>query len=350
MSSGRTVPTRSHGLGKEGVSTKGASQGEFGDPELTARINDAMVQVENQLHAELSSGEDFLVDKIMHLTRAGGKRFRPMFALLASQFGEKPLSDQVIKAAVVVEVTHLATLYHDDVMDEATMRRGVPSANARWDNSVAILAGDILLARASRIMSELGTETVAHFAETFEELVTGQMRETVGPRDSDPIEHYTNVIREKTGVLIASAGYLGSMHAGAAPEHIAALKNFGSAVGMIFQIVDDIIDIFSETHESGKTPGTDLREGVFTLPVLYALREDNPVGEELRSILTGPIEDDDTVNHVLELLSQSGGREAALKDIHHYMDVANAELDRLPDNSAKEALRELAKLSIKRVG
>ncbi|ALP49255.1 polyprenyl synthetase family protein [Corynebacterium glutamicum] len=350
MSSGRTVPTRSHGLGKEGVSTTGASQVEFGDPELTARINDAMVQVEELLHTELSSGEDFLVDIVMHLTRAGGKRFRPMFALLASEFGEKSLSENVIKAAVVVEITHLATLYHDDVMDEASMRRGVPSANARWDNSVAILAGDILLAHASGLMSQLGTDTVAHFAETFGELVTGQMRETVGPRDTDPIEHYTNVIREKTGVLIASAGYLGAMHAGAAPEHIDALKNFGAAVGMIFQIVDDIIDIFSETHESGKTPGTDLREGVFTLPVLYALREDTPVGAELRDILTGPLEDDETVNHVLELLSQSGGRQAALDEVYRYMDIANAELDRLPDSTVKEALRNLATFTVKRVG
>lgn len=140
------------------------------------------------------------------------------------------------------------------------------------------------------------------------------------------------------------------MHAGAAPEHIDALKNFGAAVGMIFQIVDDIIDIFSETHESGKTPGTDLREGVFTLPVLYALREDTPVGAELRDILTGPLEDDETVNHVLELLSQSGGRQAALDEVYRYMDIANAELDRLPDSTVKEALRNLATFTVKRVG
>ncbi len=350
MSSGRTVPTRSHGLGKEGAPGNGASQVEFGDPALTARINDAMTQVEDLLREELSKGADFLVDKVMHLTRAGGKRFRPMFALLASEFGSKPLSENVIRAAVVVEITHLATLYHDDVMDEATMRRGVPSANARWDNSVAILAGDILLAHASRLMSELGSETVAHFAETFGELVTGQMRETVGPRDGDPIEHYMKVIREKTGVLIASAGFLGSLHADATPDHVDALRKFGAAVGMIFQIVDDIIDIFSDIDESGKTPGTDLREGVFTLPALYAMREDTEVGAELRGILTGPLEDDDTVEHVLELLAKSGGREEALADVHHYMAVADAELARLPDNSVKDALRNLAAFTVSRVG
>lgn len=350
MSSGRTVPTRSHGRGQEGASNNDATQVEFGDPALTARINDAMQQVEDLLTAELSTGADFLVDKVMHLTRAGGKRFRPMFALLASEFGPQPLSEKVIQAAAVVEITHLATLYHDDVMDEATMRRGVPSANARWDNSVAILAGDILLAHASRLMSQLGVETVAHFAETFGELVTGQMRETVGPRDDDPIDHYMEVIREKTGVLIASAGYLGSLHAGATPEHVDALKKFGAAVGMIFQIVDDIIDIFSDTDESGKTPGTDLREGVFTLPVLYALREDTEVGAELRETLTGPLTDDATVNHVLGLLAQSSGRQQALADVHRYMDLANAELDRLPDNSVKDALRNLAVFTVQRVG
>lgn len=350
MSSGRTVPTRSHGLGKEGASGNDATQVEFGDPALTARINNAMQQVEKTLREELSTGEDFLVDKVMHLTRAGGKRFRPMFALLASEFGEKPLTEQVVKAAAVVEITHLATLYHDDVMDEATMRRGVPSANARWDNSVAILAGDILLAHASRLMSQLGVETVAHFAETFGELVTGQMRETVGARGGDPIDHYMKVIREKTGVLIASAGFLGSLHGCATDDHVDALKKFGAAVGMIFQIVDDIIDIFSDTDESGKTPGTDLREGVFTLPVLYAMREDTEVGAELRSVLTGPVEDDETVERVLALLAKSGGRQAALADVHRYMDIANTELDRLPDNSVKDALRDLAVFTVKRVG
>lgn len=350
MSSGRTVPTRSHGLGKAGASTNGATQVEFGDPELTARINQAMAQVEDLLRTELSSGADFLTDKVMHLTNAGGKRFRPMFALLSSEFGEHPLSQDVIRAAVVVEITHLATLYHDDVMDEATMRRGVPSANARWDNSVAILAGDILLAHASRIMSQLGTETVAHFAETFGELVTGQMRETVGPGEGDPVEHYMNVIREKTGVLIASAGYLGSLHAGAEPEHIDALRKFGAAVGVIFQIVDDIIDIFSDPEESGKTPGTDLREGVFTLPVLYALREETEVGAELRSLLTGPLDDDAAVAHALELLARSNGRQEALNEVNRHMAIANAELDRLPENSAREALRDLAAFTIRRVG
>ncbi|MDO5098987.1 MAG: polyprenyl synthetase family protein [Corynebacterium sp.] len=323
---------------------------DLGDEALNDQVLSGMSRVETLLRDELSKSADFLSEKVMHLTAAGGKRFRPMFALLASNYGPNPMCDDVIKAAVIIEMTHLATLYHDDVMDEAEMRRGVPSANARWDNSVAILAGDILLAHASRIMSELGVETVAHFADTFGELVTGQMRETIGPGETDPITHYMKVIDEKTGVLIASAGYLGSMHSGATEEIRTALRDFGAAIGMVFQIVDDIIDIFSESTDSGKTPGTDLREGVFTLPVLYALQEDSSVGERLRAILTGPLDDDAIVAEVLDLLAQSTGRDKALADVRHYLSIAEASLAKLPENPTTQALRALAQFTVARVG
>lgn len=339
MTHGPTQPPRS------------AGHVDLGDADLNARIGDGLAAVEKLLLEELSKGEAFLVDKVLHLVRAGGKRFRPMMALLAAQYGPRADSADVIKAAAVVEITHLATLYHDDVMDEAELRRGVESANSRWDNSVAILAGDILLAHASRLMSELGRETVLHFAETFGELVTGQMRETVGPEGADPIEHYTKVIREKTGVLIASAGYLGALHAGASEEHTDALKRLGEIIGIVFQIVDDIIDIYSDPDESGKTPGTDLREGVFTLPVLHALAEDTEVGEELRGLLTGPLGDDDAaVERALELLGRSTGREKALADVHRYLAAAEEQVQRLPDNQVTRALGQLAHYTVRRVG
>ena len=194
----------------------------LGDAQLTERINAGMTAVEDLLSAELDRGQDFLKEKVRHLSMAGGKRFRPMMALLASEFGDRPESPEVIKAATAVEMVHVATLYHDDVMDEADRRRGVESANFRWTNSVAILAGDALLAHASRLMSQLDTHTVEHFAETFEELVTGQMRETIGAGEANAVEHYTAVIREKTAVLIASAGYLGAYHSGAGPEQCEA--------------------------------------------------------------------------------------------------------------------------------
>ena len=186
--------------------------------------------------------------------------------------GPRPESDEVLTAAAVVELIHLATLYHDDVMDSATMRRGAESANSRWDNTVAILTGDFLFAHASRLVADLGPDAVRIIAETFAELVTGQMRETRGPRPGDdPVQHYLTVIAEKTGSLIATAGRYGGMFAGCPPEHVESLRRFGAVIGTAFQISDDVIDIASPSDSSGKTPGTDLREGVHTLPMLYAL-------------------------------------------------------------------------------
>ncbi|QGU03702.1 polyprenyl synthetase family protein [Corynebacterium comes] len=330
--------------------TTPAGNVDLGDAELNERIATGMAEVEVMLREELAKGEDFLVDKVTHLLEAGGKRFRPMMTLLASQYGPEAGSPNVVKAAAVLETVHLATLYHDDVMDEADLRRGVESANARWDNAVAILAGDILFAHASRLMSELDTHTVGHFAATFQGLVTGQMRETIGAEGRDPVEHYMDVIHEKTGVLISSAGYLGAYHSRASDAHIDALSRIGAAIGMIFQIVDDIIDIFSAHEESGKTPGTDLREGVFTLPVLYALEEDSEVGEELRGLLTGPLSDDAEVERALTLLGRSNGRQRALDDVRRYLAEAEAQMDRLPESAATNALRMLANYTIQRVG
>ncbi|OEY24311.1 geranylgeranyl pyrophosphate synthase [Corynebacterium sp. BCW_4722] len=323
----------------------------LGGEELNARMKSGLSAVEDLLMQELSRGEDFITDKITHLAAAGGKRFRPMMALLCAEFGPEPRHDNVIRGAVVTEMVHLATLYHDDVMDEAERRRGVESANERWSNTVAILAGDVLFAHASRLMSQTDLETVAHFADTFEELVTGQMRETVGPGEGeDPVEHYLKVIDEKTAVLIGSAAHLGSRHSGASPEVVESCTRVGNAVGMVFQIVDDIIDIFSDPEQSGKTPGTDLREGVFTLPVLYALEEDSEAGEELRGMLTGPLPDDASVNRALELLRATRGRERALETVRGYLDEVERELDALPDVPAREALRQMTRLTVDRVG
>lgn len=323
---------------------------DLGDAQLTQRVAEGVAAVEKLLHQEISRGEEFVIDKSAHLAEAGGKRFRPIMALLASEFGQTPGSEKVIKAATLVEIIHVATLYHDDVMDEAERRRGVESANSRWSNSVAILAGDALLAHASRLMSQLDTHTVSHFAETFQTLVTGQMRETIGAGEANAVEHYLKVIEEKTAVLIASAGYLGSYHAGASEDVSAALSRIGHAVGMIFQIVDDIIDIFSDPEESGKTPGTDLREGVFTLPVLYALEEDSEAGAELRELLVGPLKDDAAVQRALELLHASSGRDKAMEDVRRYLGVVDRELESLPDIPAAAALRQLSDYTIRRVG
>ncbi|MFD2397483.1 polyprenyl synthetase family protein [Prauserella oleivorans] len=241
-----------------------------------------------------------------------------------------------------VELVHLATLYHDDVMDEATMRRGAQSVNARWDNTVAILTGDFLFAHASRLVADLGTDAARIIAETFGELVTGQMRETVGPGPGeDPIEHYLSVIAQKTGSLIATSGRFGGMLSNSPQEYIDALCRFGEIIGTAFQISDDIIDIDSPSAELGKSQGTDLREGVRTLPMLYELAEDRP-DPRLAELLSGPITDDELVDEALGLLRRSRGLERARETLSDYARRARTELAALPPSPARDACESVA--------
>ena len=323
---------------------------DLGDVELASSVADALRSVEDLLVAELSDGEDFLTEAALHLAKAGGKRFRPLFTILSGKLGPKPDDPDVITAATVVELVHLATLYHDDVMDEADMRRGAPSANARWGNSFAILAGDYLFAHASRLVSTLGAEAVRIIAETFAELVTGQMRETIGAKDRDPVEHYLRVIWEKTGSLIAAAGRFGGTCSGAPAEQIARLAKLGDIVGTAFQISDDLIDICSLTEQSGKVPGTDLREGVRTLPMLYALADTSDEGARLRELLAGPITVEEDLQEALKLLRESDAMVAAKAKLGEYTALANAELDLLPAGPANEALRRVVAFTVERVG
>ncbi|HEX5404871.1 MAG TPA: polyprenyl synthetase family protein [Pseudonocardiaceae bacterium] len=326
---------------------------DLADPGLTVGIKAGLDRVEDVLHTVVDTEVEFVRATALHLVDAGGKRVRPLFTLLAAQFGDAQRQD-VITAAAAVELVHIATLYHDDVMDEATMRRGTVSANARWDNTVAILAGDYLFAHASRLVSDLGTDAARIIAETFAELVTGQMRETIGPNPGDdPIEHYLSVIRQKTGSLIATAGRFGGMCSGATDEHITALREYGRIVGAAFQISDDIIDIASPADESGKTPGTDLREGVPTLPMLYALADHEPGdrdGMRLRELLGRPLTDDDEVAEALNLLRESSALPRARKTLSDYADRAREVLRALPDHPAREALRSMADYLVDRTG
>ncbi|WP_425426051.1 polyprenyl synthetase family protein [Amycolatopsis xylanica] len=311
------------------------------DEPLLRAIAGGLGDVEALLREVVRSEVKAVNDAATHLVEAGGKRFRPMFTLLASQFGVKQ-DDHVIIAAAAVELVHLATLYHDDVMDEATMRRGAVSVNARWDNTIAILTGDFLFAHASRLVADLGTDAARIIAETFGELVTGQMRETVGPVDGeDPVEHYLTVIAQKTGSLIATAGRFGGMMSGAPDGYIDALRRFGDIIGTAFQISDDIIDIASPSDESGKVQGTDLREGVSTLPMLYALA-DPSTDPRLLELLQGPIEDDDLVAEALELLRSSAGLEQARATLSDYARRARAELAALPASPARDACESVA--------
>lgn len=328
---------------------------DMGSEDFAADVGRSLESVEKLLLAELSSGEDFLAEAATHLAKAGGKRFRPIFSILSAHFGPHPHAHDVIISATVVEMIHLATLYHDDVMDEAELRRGAVSANSRWGNSVAILSGDFLFARASRLVSTLGPHAVRIIADTFAELVTGQMRETVGPQGKlDPVDHYLKVVWEKTGSLIAASGRFGAMSSGADEEQIERLSRLGDAVGTAFQVSDDIIDISSVAGDSGKNPGTDLREGVHTLPVLYAIAD--PDETRLRELVVAadgtprPLTDDTEVAEALELLNKSAGLAKARATLQGYADAADAELAQLPAGPAHDAMSSLVRYTIDRIG
>lgn len=323
---------------------------DFDDPELERSVRAGLAAVETALHESVRANDDLVDDVARHLVSAGGKRFRPMVSVLAAHFGD-PSRPEIVPASVVCEITHLATLYHDDVMDEAPVRRGAPSANARWTNTVAILTGDFLFSRASNILSDLGPFAVRLQARTFERLVVGQIRETVGRGpDDDPIEHYLSVIEDKTGSLIAAAAEFGSHFAGVDQADIAQLRAFGEQIGVAFQLSDDIIDVASETGESGKTPGTDLREGIPTLPALYALRSGDPADARLRELVSRPLPDDAEHAEALALLRASDAMAEARRTLVGYADSARATLETLPDVPARRALETLTELVVARTG
>jgi heptaprenyl diphosphate synthase len=324
---------------------------DFGDAAFATTVRNGVAKIEQLMDVELASADAIMTDSLTHLFKAGGKRFRPLFTVLSAQIGPNPDSAEVTIAGAVIELVHLATLYHDDVMDEAEVRRGAPTANVRWGNNVAILAGDYLFATASRLVSRLGPEAVRLIAETFAQLVTGQMRETRGVVDgADSIEHYLKVVYEKTACLISAAGQFGGMFSGADDDQVGRLSRLGGIVGTAFQISDDIIDIDSDSHESGKLPGTDVREGVHTLPMVYALRERGPDGDRLRQLLAGPVEDDEAVIEALTLLRASPGMAQAKDVLAQYAAKARHELALLPDVAGRRALEALVDYTISRHG
>jgi len=318
------------------------------DATLAAELNDGLTQVEHALREAARAQHDLLDETSGYLIDAGGKRFRATLVLLAAQFGD-PHDPRIIPAAVALELTHVATLYHDDVMDEADVRRGGQSANSRWTNSVAILTGDYLFARASLILAELGPEAVKIQAETFHHLVVGQILETVGPRPGqDPVEHYMSVIAGKTESLIATAGHFGALFSGAPPAVMESMRPACAALGLAFQLSDDILDVVSESLQSGKTPGTDLREGVRSLPVLHALRSAGPGDARLLELLGTDLSDPVLLDEALGLLRKHPGMDLARADVRHWANTARKHIAELPDVPARAAFTELCDFMVDR--
>lgn len=324
---------------------------ELSDAALAADVRDGLGQVEDGLRKAVAAQHDLLDQTAPYLIDAGGKRFRATLVLLAAQFGD-PRDERIVPAAIAIELTHLATLYHDDVMDEAEVRRGSPSANSRWDNSVAILTGDYLFACASKILADLGPDAVRIQAETFCRLVTGQIAETIGAQPGqDAIEHYMDVITGKTASLIATAGHFGALFAGAPEPVVTGIAPACAALGVAFQLSDDILDVASESAQSGKTPGTDLREGVKTMPVLHALRMAGPGDERLVELLTvADLADPGALAEALALLRVHPAMASAKADLRHWADTARKEILTLPEVPARAAFEALCDFVIERTG
>ena len=312
----------------EDLARKGAERG--------VDLRPGLASVEERLQTTVASELPFLQDASSYLIDAGGKRFRPMLVLLTGMLaGAEPTSDPLVDAGVVVELVHLSTLYHDDVIDAADVRRGSPAAHVKWSNTVAILTGDFLLARASELSAALGVEVTRVMARTIADLCAGQIREVQGslaarehgaPAQEPTRQHYLSVIGEKTASLISASCRLGAILSGQRPEAVEIVTDYGWRLGMSFQLADDVLDLTGVPGESGKLPGTDLREGVRTLPVLLALEAD---GERspLERLIADPTERN--VAAALELLCEHPALELA-------RDAA-----RLEAAKAKRALREL---------
>lgn len=318
--------------------------------ELRVTLTQGLAAVNALLEKRIDHADPFIAQACGHLAAAGGKRFRPLLTILASELGSG-VNDQVVAAATGVELTHLASLYHDDVMDEADVRRGAPSANAAYDNSTAILVGDLLFGTASDIVADLGPEAVKIQAQTFIRLCAGQIRDDrPAPADADPLEYYRGVLADKTGVLIATAARYGAMFGGCPPEVVETMRVYGEHLGMAFQLADDLIDIASDAEETGKTPGTDLREGKRTLPVIHALASTDPADDRLKALLVGDLSNDADLAEALTLLRAHRAMDLAREETYAVARHAQEILDPLPDSDAKAALQALALGVVDRVG
>jgi heptaprenyl diphosphate synthase len=316
-------------------------------------IETGLIEVEEGLLNEVAFADDMADVTSRYLLEAGGKRIRPVLTLLTAQLGEGN-NHAVITAAQAVEITHLASLYHDDVMDEAEMRRGVPSAQNVWGNSVAILTGDLLFARASKLVAGLGEGAIKLQADTFERLCLGQLHETIGPRgDDDPIEHYLQVLADKTGSLIAAAAQMGVIFSNAPEEFAAPVVAFGEKIGVAFQLIDDVIDLAEPEAETGKPQGTDLRSGVATLPLLFlrraALTDADAAALLARIERTVEVEghDDEVAAAIAELRAHSVTAET-LDEARRWADEAVAALAPLPEGPVKLALTKFAEAVVDR--
>lgn len=318
---------------------------------LDERLSGGLARVGDLIEQRVDHHDPFIAEASGHLVAAGGKMLRPLLTLLTGDLGPLGINDDVVSAAAAVELTHLASLYHDDVMDEAEVRRGLESVNARYGNSTAILVGDLLFGTASEIMAELGPDAVRIQAQTFVRLCAGQIRDDrPSPQREDPVAYYLSVLADKTGALIASAARYGAMFGGSSPEVVEMMREYGERLGVAFQLADDVIDIASDVEDSGKTPGTDLRAGKDTLPVLLLRASTDPADDPVKALLDSDLRDEQRLAEALTVLRSHPALGEARDRTLALAREAVAVLAPLPASDAKAALVDLATSIVNRAG
>lgn len=324
------------------------------EKELAQILDTGLEKIERGLERELKFSDEIADAVARYLYSAGGKRIRPLLMMLTAQWGAG-VTEKVVRAAQVIELTHIATLYHDDVMDESAQRRGVPAAHTVWGNSMAILAGDLLFARAASLGGTLGQKAIDLQTATFERLCLGQMRETVGPKPGqDPIAHYLKVLSDKTGSLIALASEFGIEMAGGPEQYVGPLRQYGEKLGIAFQLIDDVIDLAPKEAETGKLPGTDVKKGVTTLPVLYlqelSAQGDDEAGLLLANLSLGSFREtsDEEFLSYIDALREHPATVRTVETARSLAEAAVRELDPIPDDIVKEGMIQFAHQVVER--
>lgn len=316
--------------------------------ELFAEIESELQQVEEAIEASLATRDGLVGEVSTYLLRAGGKRFRPALLLLASRFPGRRLDD-VIPVAVAVELIHMATLVHDDVVDDSQVRRGRPTVNVRWSNPVSVLTGDYLFARAFSVLAETGDNRVVRImADVVFEMSRGELMQIAAAFDTEQTEaDYFERIAQKTGYLIAESCRLGALVAGASPEQVQALYDYGLAVGISFQIADDLLDLTGAAERIGKPVGGDLKQGILTLPVLHALAHSGHAAELRRMIATRSI-DDGVLARIRTILEEAGSLQYARSRAEEYLARAYAQLEKVPELASRQTLKRIANFVVNR--
>ncbi|WP_454141127.1 polyprenyl synthetase family protein [Microbacterium lacticum] len=352
-----SLPAGAHASGERLSVQLGLTERVLAGPrmrKLLRVVEDGLDRVEQMLARELKVSDTLADATTRYLYEAGGKRVRPMLTLLTAELGEGA-TDDVIAGATALEMTHLGSLYHDDVMDGADVRRGVPSAHAVWGNNVAILTGDLLFSRASQLMAQIGERAIRLQADTFERLVLGQMHETVGPQaGEDPVEFYLQVLADKTGSLIAASAHAGVLFSDAPSEYRDPVRQYGEKVGVAFQLLDDVIDLSPDPDETGKVPGTDLRAGVPTMPYLLLGRSGDPASRALKATIDDGVlriadgADPAILDDAITALREHPATEATRQQAYEWADAAVEAIDPLPAGVVRDALVKLSHVIVDR--